>query len=1042
MNVTLDFLDRFSREHPVEEKVIISPSIPAGRQIGQALAERTGAWLNFRFLSLPVLALETIGAGAPSGRKRLLSEEELLDLIEALLERLAGEGALDYLAGGISARSLAGLVRRSLNDLRLAGIGAEALDPGSFIVGKKGRELALVFGEYEKALEKAGADDLPGLYRSAIAACAETGAGKDGPDRPWHLVLEGRRFARLEREFISAAAGDRLVLVPCDPVRGLEPVREDLRMPFAGPGGKDGKGTGPASDVERLSWLFDPGAAPPPIRDGSLTLFRAAGASIECREILRRLMEEGTPFDQAEVILPPGSTHAVMLHLLARQERLHMTFADGLPLAMTSPGRALFGLLDWIETDFPARKLAGLYETGDLAAMEDEDDDQGAGRTAGRIFLESGIGWGRERYSACLEGLERDYASRLEKAKDPGRGDDDEDPEDLRLMMRRTALLKRSVEKILDLLPAADRDGLVDVGALCLSLERVLMGSGPLRSGEALDEEGREAAVGLLRRMRGGAQAGPRPLAGKEAIKRLRTAAGELKVARSSPRPGHLHVSGLMSGGYSGRPVTFVAGLDEAGFPGRERQDPLLLDEERKALSPYLETSADRLRFSLYNMAGLLSSLRGKVVLSYPDFNVLEERPAAPSSVLLQARRLLTGNPGLDYSGLDAWFSGTPGAGSAYVPGSAGKAIDETDWWLARLGRGLDVSAILNRTFGPLAAGIRALDARRGRTVTGYDGLVTLDPARYDPRKNRTLVFSPTRLEKLASCPYAYFLRYMLGVEPPEEIEFDPAVWLDARNRGTLLHKVFCDFLTGTAAGKERISRSVHRGRIVSLADTVIDDFRKKIPPPSERVFEYERAGIMAALDIFLKVEEDRPAEERPFEFEKNFTVLLGLDDDGGKGDQAFRLGGFIDRIDLIGPDIYRVIDYKTGGYSHYEDFKMFGRGRLLQPALYATAVEMIYAGGADGACPHVASSGYFFPTERGEGREIAIGGFDQAALKGLLKDLLDLIAEGLMLPALDAKCSYCDYAAVCLGALDAIKAKAEAEPDKFQLLKGIRRYE
>ncbi len=1047
MNATIEFLDRFRRLHPTEEKIFIVPAITVGRQLGQALAEEAGAWLNFRFLSLPALALEILGTGSPADNRRLFSKEELLDIIESLICRLRAEDRLKYLKGGISARSLAGLVRRSLDDLRHAGIEARALDPGSFIVKEKGSDLVLLLEEYENDLKEANGRDLPGLYRAAMASlAARDGAG--GADRPWYLSFEARCLPLLDRELLSALAADRLVLVPRDPVFGLDPVREDLRLPFAGGPTGDAKGREPGSDAERLAWLFDPASAPSPKKDGSLTMFRAAGASNECREILRRLMDEGTPFDRAEVILSPGGPHSVLFHLLARQEKLNMTFADGVPLALTSSGRAFFGLLNWLETGHSARKLADLFETGDLVPLEEEGGDPDAlpGHLAGRLLLEAGIGWGRERYSPCLKALEMGYAARLEASRKPGNEDLDEDPEELQRMIEGLAVLRRSVEKILDLLPKPDQSGLVDLGALCLSMERILEKFGTRRPTEALDEEGGRSAVGLLRRLRGLGPAAPRMVEISEAIDRLRVAASDLRVGRSSPRPGHLHVSGLLSGGHSGRPVTFVVGLGEAGFPGRERQDPLLLDEEREAVSPSLETSADRLRFSLYNMAGLLSSLRGRVILSYSDFDVIEERPESPSSLMLQVLRLMEGASTLDYSALDGWFAGTPGAGSGYVPGSAGKAIDETDWWLFRLGREnrvVDVSGILEKTFSSLASGLKALEARNGESVTGFDGLVKADPLRYDPRRKKTLTFSATRLEKLAACPYAFFLRYLLGVEPPEEIEFDPAVWLDARNRGSLLHKVFCDFMSAAAGRREKISYSGHHAEIVALAEGTIEEYRRKVPPPSERVFEYERDRILADLDIFLKVEEARDGTERPFEFEKAFSVPLDLGvGDGGEGED-FQLAGFIDRIDSLGPGLFRVIDYKTGGYGHYEGFRKFGRGRLLQPSLYALAVEKIHAGDGPDAVPEVRESGYLFPTVRGEGRELMFGDFDRGKLKDLLRGLLDIIAGGLFMPTADGKdCGYCDYAKVCGGAAEAMKAKCGTDPDRFRLIGLVRGFE
>ena len=52
---------------------------------------------------------------------------------------------------------------------------------------------------------------------------------------------------------------------------------------------------------------------------------------------------------------------------------------------------------------------------------------------------------------------------------------------------------------------------------------------------------------------------------------------------------------------------------------------------------------------------------------------------------------------------------------------------------------------------------------------------------------------SPSRLESYATCPYRYFMRYTLGVDPvnePEDIER-----IDALERGSLIHSILEGFL-------------------------------------------------------------------------------------------------------------------------------------------------------------------------------------------------------------------------------------------------------
>ncbi len=89
-------------------------------------------------------------------------------------------------------------------------------------------------------------------------------------------------------------------------------------------------------------------------------------------------------------------------------------------------------------------------------------------------------------------------------------------------------------------------------------------------------------------------------------------------------------------------------GFSQEHFPGAGYQDPFLLDEEREQISGSLKTTEDTLRENLYSMASLISSLRGRAVLSYSSYDIVDERPSFPSSLMLQAFRLVEGDPGLD----------------------------------------------------------------------------------------------------------------------------------------------------------------------------------------------------------------------------------------------------------------------------------------------------------------------------------------------------------------------------------------------------------
>jgi hypothetical protein len=156
-------------------------------------------------------------------------------------------------------------------------------------------------------------------------------------------------------------------------------------------------------------------------------------------------------------------------------------------------------------------------------------------------------------------------------------------------------------------------------------------------------------------------------------------------------------------------------------------QNPFLLDVERKNIAAALKTTEDILRENLYAMAALIASLRGRTVLSYSSYDIVDERPSFPSSLMLQAYRLVEGNPRLDYTELQKPLP----VPSGFLPDRMEAVFDELDWWLRKLNSdgtfsdGLDV---VRACFPDLGRGIEALEVRNTLKLSPYEGMVDLVP--------------------------------------------------------------------------------------------------------------------------------------------------------------------------------------------------------------------------------------------------------------------------------------------------------------------------
>ena len=109
-----------------------------------------------------------------------------------------------------------------------------------------------------------------------------------------------------------------------------------------------------------------------------------------------------------------------------------------------------------------------------------------------------------------------------------------------------------------------------------------------------------------------------------------------LAVGSATPAPGHVHAARLGRAGWSGRPHTFVLGLDEARFPGPPRQDPVLLDSERDTLNrgrggvrlalPGRALTAMRIA----ELHELLARIRGRAILSFSNRDILQDAGRLP----------------------------------------------------------------------------------------------------------------------------------------------------------------------------------------------------------------------------------------------------------------------------------------------------------------------------------------------------------------------------------------------------------------------------
>ncbi|EBK2060207.1 PD-(D/E)XK nuclease family protein, partial [Salmonella enterica subsp. enterica serovar Typhi] len=117
-----------------------------------------------------------------------------------------------------------------------------------------------------------------------------------------------------------------------------------------------------------------------------------------------------------------------------------------------------------------------------------------------------------------------------------------------------------------------------------------------------------------------------------------------------------------------------------------------------------------------------------------------------------------------------------------------------------------------------------ALAFRLDERLSAYDGWLEIDSSTIScdlddvPRSD---AISVSQLEKYASCGLQYYFYYVLKLRPKEVSEFDRTRWLQASERGSLLHDIFRRYLEDvTDKGTKPAQHD--KGRLIEIVEAVI----------------------------------------------------------------------------------------------------------------------------------------------------------------------------------------------------------------------------
>lgn len=1011
----MNSLEQVVKLHHLETKWLVAPSFRVGHQWVESLVRCGLPIVNLRPTTMFRLAIDLVSDQLASQGKTVAGDWIGTLAIDAAWNRLPADGYFGQLPRSLA---LSKMIADSLLALRLANVEVDRIDAAKFQPATKIRDLQACHANYQQLLATHDLVDEADVLRLACRRLRES-QHAFGP-HSFVLVPDGMHLRGMYREFLEAIPAQRRVLIE--------------------------------RPVPRTAVDSDP--AP----NAAFHFFRAVGDVNQVREVFRRCLARATPLDDVEILCTHDESFVPLIyaasHLRAGEgdraggvggsgdppssdppatvHRLPVTYADGLPASLSRPGRALSGWLKWIDAGYPQQRLAELIAEG---LFEIRDPTRPAFSYCARLLRPLSIGQGALHYLpkigeqiTALEGQQQDAAN-------------DPDAAALHRRVNGYKALKRLVRQLLKLATAIEggEDGeLLKAAAEFLNT-----------AARSVDELDRYSAEALLR------QIDERRLWLQQLDLTLNSASwlvalpSQTRVMGSGPRPGHLHVAQLGSGGHSGRGNTFLLGMDERRFPGSCMQDAILLDGERSRLSRELESSGQRIEARLEELTAVLKTLTGQVTLSWTCNELVDDREVFPSPSLLSIFRKVANEPGADMDRLCA----AAGAPVSFAPDREEKALNETERWLWRLSdervRGSNQIGLVEARYPRLAAG---RVARLLQDFGPYNGHVPAAGKALDPFQADPPIFSASALETLGRCPLAFFFRNGLELFTADQLESDSDQWLDARQIGLLLHAVFRQFMSELSEAGERPNFERDHQRLAEILAATAQQWRADIPPANENAYRSQYWQLVRICRIFLQDEQEHCQSSRP----RFFEVALGMQGDGTAvdDDRAVRVDlpsgrrllarGQIDRVDQVAEDRYAIWDYKLGSGYGYERSDPFRQGRRVQSMLYLSMIQSVLREKLSPAAA-VERFGYFFPGLRTQGLRIDWETDQLRSGLSILDRLGDAVAHGAFL-ATDKKddCTYCDYQAICRH-LDALCGHSKQLLDGNELpvlnpLRGLRR--
>jgi hypothetical protein len=838
----LQSLETAGRTDVLAPRLVVAPTAAVVEHLARTQASRYASSLHLVAHTWRSLAAALTAPERRGEERQILSVEAAAWHARTFLAReRRPPGFFDR---SLDVRGFRFAMQRTFNELGQAGLSG-ARDVERFLVRHgtairpRVRHLLELYLGYRRGFEPAFDD---GARMLARASELSPGGARSllGSERIWVYAYE--EMGALEIRLLASLAADP----------GL-----DLLLFAPAPGCVE---SGLCQQLEKIGFSARTLLSDTPF-EAPVEVISAPGEESEAREVTRRLLaafDQGIPFRRMGVVAKTAKALGPVRETL-RAAGVPCAPMSGEALATRRAGRALLHLLDLLEQGLVPSATLGLLAVAPLRWQEwsgiPNDPTPSAWE---RVAHEARLGRGLGDWELKLRRLRERLEERVRE-----RGEEGEPASRARAGARAAAellALATVLDAALRQFPRRGRwSNFVDVtrrfveDAFTPDRDRVAL----LEALERLRRLDRLEGTRITRRDF------------RDIVRRVLTET-RVHVVPAAMRRGGVRIGSATEMHAIDFDVLCIIGMQEGDWPGPVSEDPVLPDRDRLTLAGALQDArALPLRRSWIArerraFRNLVRSAQRKLVISFARLDPGTGAARLASTLVVELAEEREGRA-LDFAALDRldWVECVPLRRSE--PPSGGPLLSREEYDLLALAR-LAAAArrrYVRRLGGFAARGLLLDSLRNGRArFTVCDGWLGTEESRARlAQEFSARIWSASQLATYATCPFRFFMRHALRLEP---LDRDPHRDLSALEVGRLVHRVLELFyrrqVERDPASMREVGFEALRGELHDALEQVCGELESRGAQGSPVLWEIRKRHLHEDLLRFLRHELQRGA--------------------------------------------------------------------------------------------------------------------------------------------------------------------------------------